>query len=49
MLANHDTGVLQPAAELAAARNDAGVPMHTDAVQVVGKQPVHFRSLGVAR
>ena len=48
MLGNHDTGVLQPVAELAALANNAGVPMHTDAVQVVGKQPVHFRSLGVA-
>ena len=48
MLGNHDTGVLQPVAALAALANDAGVPMHTDAVQVVGKLPVHFRSLGVA-
>jgi cysteine desulfurase len=48
MLANHDTGVLQPVAELAALANDAGVPMHTDAVQAVGKRPVHFRALGVA-
>jgi cysteine desulfurase len=48
MLANHDTGVLQPVAELAALANDAGVPVHSDAVQAVGKRPVHFRSLGVA-
>ncbi len=48
MLGNHDTGVLQPVAELAALANDAGVPLHTDAVQVVGKRPVHFRALGVA-
>jgi cysteine desulfurase len=48
MLGNHDTGVIQPVAELAALANDAGVPLHTDAVQVVGKRPVHFRSLGVA-
>ena len=48
MLGNHETGVLQPVAELAALCNQAGVPLHTDAVQVVGKLPVHFRQLGVA-
>jgi len=48
MLGNHETGVLQPVAELAAACNGRGVPLHTDAVQVVGKLPVDFRGLGVA-
>ncbi len=48
LLGNHDTGVLQPVAELAAQCNEAGVPMHTDAVQVAGKLPVNFRELGVA-
>ncbi len=48
LLGNHDTGVLQPVAQLAAKCNEAGVPMHTDAVQVVGKLPVDFRQLGVA-
>lgn len=48
MLGNHETGVLQPVAELAALCNAAGVPLHTDAVQVVGKLPVSFRGLGVA-
>jgi cysteine desulfurase len=47
-LGNHDTGVLQPVAELAALCNAARVPMHTDAVQVAGKLPVDFRRLGVA-
>jgi cysteine desulfurase len=47
-LGNHETGVLQPVAELAAICNRAGVPLHTDAVQVVGKLPVSFRALGVA-
>ncbi len=45
---NHETGTLQPVSELAAICNQAGVPMHTDAVQVVGKLPVGFRELGVA-
>jgi cysteine desulfurase len=48
MLANHETGVLQPVAELAAMCNRRGVPLHTDAVQVAGKLPVDFRGLGVA-
>lgn len=48
MLANHDTGVVQPVAEMAAACQAAGVPLHTDAVQAIGKVPVHFRQLGVA-
>lgn len=47
-LGNHETGVLQPIAEMAALCDQAGVPLHTDAIQVVGKLPVSFRSLGVA-
>jgi len=47
-LGNHETGVLQPIAELAAICNRAGVPLHTDAVQVAGKLPLSFRNLGVA-
>ena len=48
MLGNHETGVLQPVAELAAICNRAGVPMHTDAIQVAGRLPVNFRELDVA-
>jgi len=48
MLGNNETGALQPIQELAALCNQAGVPLHTDAVQVVGKLPVDFRSLGVS-
>src|SRR5207253_2631483 len=48
MLGNNETGVVQPIAELAAVCNEAGVPMHTDAVQAAGKRPVNFRQLGVA-
>jgi cysteine desulfurase len=46
MLANNETGVLQPVPELGALCAEAGVPLHTDAVQVVGKLPVHFHHLG---
>jgi cysteine desulfurase len=48
ILGNHETGVMQPIADIAALCQRAGVPLHTDAVQVVGKQPVDFRALSVA-
>ena len=48
MLANHETGVVQPVERLAALCAAAGAPLHTDAVQAVGKIPVHFRQLGVS-
>ncbi len=47
MLASNETGVLQPVAEIAALCRKRGVLVHTDAVQAVGKIPVHFRQLGV--
>ncbi len=48
MLVNNETGVIQPLPQIAEACARAGVPLHTDAVQAVGKLPVHFRDLGVA-
>lgn len=45
MLANNETGAIQPVAELA--RCAEGL-FHCDAVQAVGKIPVHFHQLGVA-
>jgi cysteine desulfurase len=47
MLANNETGVLQPVAELAEICRTRGVLIHTHATQVVGKLPVNFRELGV--
>ena len=41
MLANHETGAVQPVGELAAPL------LHCDAVQAVGKMPLSFRDLGV--
>lgn len=38
--ANHETGVLQPIAEIAAVVREAGARLHLDAVQVAGKLPV---------
>lgn len=46
MLANNETGVLQPIEEIARRCAALGVPMHTDAAQAVGKLPVDFRALG---
>jgi cysteine desulfurase len=48
MLGNNETGVLQPVAETVKLCAAHHVPVHTDAAQVVGKLPVHFRDLGVA-
>lgn len=48
ILAHNETGVLQPVAELAALAAELGVPVHTDAVQAVGRIPVNFHALGVA-
>lgn len=48
MLANHDTGVVQPVGDLAAICREGQVPLHTDAIQAVGKRPIQFRQLGVA-
>ena len=47
MLANNETGVIQPVAEAAAICRTADTLIHTDAVQAVGKIPVNFRDLGV--
>ncbi len=47
MLANNETGALQPVAEIARIAREAGVPTHTDAVQALGKMPVDVRALGV--
>ena len=47
MLANNETGVLQPVAEVAGRARAAGAWMHTDAVQCAGKLPVDFEALGV--
>jgi cysteine desulfurase len=45
-LANGETGVVQPVAELAAACGPYGVVVHTDAVQAAGRVPIDFAVLG---
>jgi cysteine desulfurase len=47
MHANNEIGTMQPVAELARIARDHDALFHTDAVQSVGKVPVHVRSLGV--
>jgi cysteine desulfurase len=47
MLANNETGAVQPVRELAAIAAERSIPVHTDAVQAVGRIPVHFHELGV--
>lgn len=47
MLANNETGVIFPLAEVAAIARRAGVPVHTDAVNALGKMPVDVEALGV--
>ncbi len=47
MLANNETGVLQPIREAAEICKKHGALLHTDAVQALGKIPVDFTALGV--
>ena len=46
MLANNETGVIQPVAEAAALLHGAGGRLHVDAVQAAGKIPVDLTALG---
>jgi cysteine desulfurase len=47
MLANNETGVINPLKEIAAIAHERGALMHTDAVQGVGKIPLDVNDLGV--
>lgn len=47
MLANNETGTLQPIQELASVAREHDVLLHTDAAQAVGKIPVDVDALGV--
>ena len=48
LLGNHETGTIQPVQDVVQACREHGVPVHTDAVQAIGKMRVDFRELGVA-
>jgi cysteine desulfurase len=47
MLANNETGTLQPLKDVAGIGREHGIPVHTDAAQAVGKLPFEVRDLGV--
>ena len=47
MLANNETGVIQPVAEVARRAHAAGALVHCDAVQAAGKIAIDVRALGV--
>jgi cysteine desulfurase len=46
MMANNETGVLQPVEEIAKIAAEAGVCFHTDAVQAAGKVPIDVAQIG---
>jgi cysteine desulfurase len=48
MLANNDTGTVQPIAEVVKVATACGAVVHTDAVQAAGKLPVDVNQLGVS-
>jgi|Deesub1362A_J573_1020465.scaffolds.fasta_scaffold01007_7 cysteine desulfurase NifS len=47
MMANNETGVIQPIAELSRIAREHGIPFHTDATQAIGKIEVDVKELGV--
>jgi len=47
MHANNETGCIMPIAEIGRLVREAGILMHTDAVQAAGKIPIDFKSLPV--
>jgi cysteine desulfurase len=46
MMANNETGVLQPVEEIGRIAAEAGVRFHVDAVQAAGKLPIQVDSIG---
>jgi cysteine desulfurase len=47
MHANNELGTVQPIAEIARVTREAGIPLHADGVQALGKIPVDVDALGV--
>jgi cysteine desulfurase len=47
MHANNELGTLQPVTEIAQIAHQAGIPLHVDGVQTLGKIPVDVNALGV--
>ena len=47
MLANNEVGTIQPIKEISEICKKYQIPLHTDAVQAVGKMPIDVKELGV--
>lgn len=47
MLANNETGAIQPVGEIGRICRGHGICLHTDAAQALGKMPVNINKLGV--
>ena len=47
MMANNETGSIQPVAELASIAKERNILFHTDCVQAIGKIPIDVEELGV--
>jgi cysteine desulfurase len=47
MLANNETGTIEPIAEISKVAAEKGIVLHTDAVQAAGKIPIDVDKLGV--
>src|SRR5919197_2716650 len=46
MMANNETGVLQPVEEIGRIASEAGICFHTDAVQAAGKVKIDIKNIG---
>ncbi len=46
MLANNETGTIQPVADVAAIAHEAGALVHCDAIQAAGRIPLDIKALG---
>ena len=46
MMANNETGVIQPVKEIGRIAQDADIWFHTDAVQAAGKLPIDVKAIG---
>ena len=47
MFANNETGTIQPIKEISKICEKYQIPLHTDAVQAVGKVPINVKELGI--
>ncbi|MGP4053525.1 cysteine desulfurase family protein [Mycobacterium sp. 4D054] len=48
MWANNEVGTIMPVSEIASVASEFSIPMHSDAIQVVGQLPVDFAASGLS-